>query len=48
MPNFSTTEGTDRAVTAVVIIGTIQRYFEYIIVRGYEFPLVTLLEEKRD
>jgi hypothetical protein len=48
MPNFTTTKDTDRAVAAIVKMGTLQRYFEYVMSRGCGFPSVTLLGKKRD
>jgi hypothetical protein len=48
MPNFSTTTDEDKTVAAVVMMGTLQKYFEYIALCGCGFPSVTLLGEKAD
>jgi len=48
MPDFATTVDTDRAVASVVFMGTMQRFFEFVMTRGCGFPSVTLLGEKRD
>ncbi|KAF2639269.1 hypothetical protein P280DRAFT_429762, partial [Massarina eburnea CBS 473.64] len=49
LPNFSTTTLDDEAVAAVIMMGTLQRYFEY----SFDpstcgIPSVTLLGEKED
>ncbi|KAE9375114.1 hypothetical protein N431DRAFT_530964 [Stipitochalara longipes BDJ] len=48
MPDFSTTTGTDSAAASIVMMGTMQRYFDYFIKRGCGFPSVTLLGQKKD
>jgi hypothetical protein len=48
MPNFSTTTAEDKTVAAIVMMRTLQKYFEYIATRGCGFPSVTLLGEKAD
>jgi hypothetical protein len=48
MPNFLTTADEDMTVAAVMMMGTLQKYFEYIAMRGCGFPSVTLLGEKAD
>jgi hypothetical protein len=48
MPDFSTTTDEDKTVAAIVMMGTLQKYFEYIAMRGCGFPSVTLLGEKAD
>ncbi|CUS08752.1 unnamed protein product [Tuber aestivum] len=48
MPNFSTTTDEDKSVAAIVMMGTLQRYFTYTLAGGCGFPSVTLLGEKSD
>ncbi|CUS08753.1 unnamed protein product [Tuber aestivum] len=48
MPNFSTTTDEDKSVAAIVMMGTLQRYFTYTFTTGCGFPSVTLLGEKSD
>ncbi|CUS08755.1 unnamed protein product [Tuber aestivum] len=48
MPNFSTTTDEDKSVAAIVMMGTLQRYFTYRLRGGCGFPSVTLLGEKSD
>jgi len=48
MPNFSTTTDDDKSVAAIVMMGTLQRYFDYILRGGCGFPSVTLQGEKSD
>ncbi|PWW74890.1 hypothetical protein C7212DRAFT_324972 [Tuber magnatum] len=48
MPSFSTTTDEDKSVAAVVMMGTLQRYFDYGIVCGCGFPSVTLQGEQSD
>ncbi|PWW76355.1 hypothetical protein C7212DRAFT_317629 [Tuber magnatum] len=48
MPSFSTTTDEDKSVAAVVMMGTLQRYFDYVLVCGCGFPSVTLQGEQSD
>jgi hypothetical protein len=48
IPTFSTTTSTDVAVASFVMMGSLQKYFEYIAMGGCGFPSVTLLGEKDD
>ena len=48
IPNFSTTNDNDRSVASIVMMGTFQAYFEYLMLCGCGFPSVTLLGEKSD
>jgi hypothetical protein len=48
MPNFTTTTDNDKSVAAIVMMGTLQKYFEYILCGGCGFPSVTLLGERAD
>jgi len=48
MPNFSTTTGDDKSVAAIVMMGTLQTYFDYHCWIGCGFPSVTLQGEKSD
>jgi len=48
MPNFSTTTDDDKSVAAIVMMGTLQSYFDYILRGGCGFPSVTLQGEKSD
>jgi len=48
MPNFSTTTDNDKSVAAIVMMGTLQAYFDYYGWIGCGFPSVTLQGEKSD
>jgi hypothetical protein len=48
MPNFTTTTYGDKSVAAIVMMGTLQHYFEYSFIGGCGFPSATLLGEKSD
>ncbi|MCJ1466314.1 hypothetical protein MMC07_004933 [Pseudocyphellaria aurata] len=48
MPSFSTTTYTDQVVAAVVMMGTLQKYFTYKCVLECGLPSVTLLGERSD
>jgi len=48
MPNFSTTTDDDNSVAAIVMMGTLQSYFDYSVQSGCGFPSVTLQGEKSD
>ncbi|EOA80870.1 hypothetical protein ACJQWK_10017 [Exserohilum turcicum] len=48
MPEFSTTTHCDRAVAAVLMMGTVKEYFSFKAVMGCGIPSVTLLGERRD
>ena len=48
MPNFSTTIDDDKSVAAIVMMGTLQAYFDYGFEFGCGFPSVTLQGEKSD
>ncbi|PWW74892.1 hypothetical protein C7212DRAFT_203834 [Tuber magnatum] len=48
MPSFSTTTAEDKSVAAVVMMGTLQRYFGYSLAGGCGFPSVTLQGEQSD
>jgi hypothetical protein len=48
IPDFSTTTDNDKSVASIVMMGTLQKYFEYTLVGGCGFPSVTLLGEKSD
>lgn len=48
MPSFSTTTPNDMSVASVIMLGSLQSYFEYVIRGGCGFPSVTLLGEKDD
>ncbi|PWW75928.1 hypothetical protein C7212DRAFT_280489 [Tuber magnatum] len=48
MPNFTTTTEEDKSVAAIVMMGTLQRYFKYSLRGGCGFPSVTLLGEVSD
>ena len=48
LPRFSTTTDVDTSVAAVVLMATMQKYFEYVMRGGCGFPSVTLLGEKSD
>ncbi|MCJ1468419.1 hypothetical protein MMC07_007047 [Pseudocyphellaria aurata] len=47
-PKFSTTSDHDTSVAAIVMMGTLQRYFDYDCYCGCGFPSVTLLGERSD
>jgi hypothetical protein len=48
MPDFSTTNDNDRIVASIIMMGTLQNYFEYSMGIICGFPSVTLLGEKTD
>ncbi|CUS08754.1 unnamed protein product [Tuber aestivum] len=48
MPNFSTTTDENKSVAAIIMIGTLKRYFDYRLRTGCRFPSATLLGEKSD
>jgi hypothetical protein len=48
VPSFSTTTAADRAVASVCMLGSLQKYFNFILFGGCGFPSVTLLGEKDD
>lgn len=48
IPDFSTTTPNDIAVSSVIMLGSLQAYFEYIVMFGCGFPSVTLLGEQAD
>lgn len=48
LPNFSTTTDNDKSVAAIVMMGTLQEYFEFSLSGGCGFPSVTLLGERSD
>ncbi|KAJ5706644.1 hypothetical protein N7488_006445 [Penicillium malachiteum] len=48
MPNFSTTTETDNVVAAIVMMGSMQKYFTYRVMTLCGIPSVTLLGERED
>lgn len=48
MPSFSTTNDNDRVVASIIMMGTLQKYFDYVCGVICGFPSVTLLGEKTD
>ncbi|PUU76900.1 hypothetical protein B9Z19DRAFT_1087387 [Tuber borchii] len=48
MPNFSTTTDDDKSVASIVMMGTLQSYFDYSLCKGCGFPSVTLQGQKSD
>ncbi|MCJ1334051.1 hypothetical protein MMC10_010758 [Thelotrema lepadinum] len=48
MPNFSTTTDTDRVAAAILMMGAMQKYFEYGCCLMCGLPSVTLLGERSD
>jgi hypothetical protein len=48
MPNFSTTTATDTIVAAIIMMGSMQKYFSYKMSMCCGIPSVTLLGEKAD
>lgn len=48
MPSFSTTTYVDRTVAAVLMMGTMQKYFSYKVTLMCGIPTVTLLGERDD
>lgn len=48
LPNFTTTTDVDTATAAVLMMGTMQNYFEYSMTLICGLPSVTLLGEKED
>ena len=48
MPNLSTTTDDDKSVASIVMMGTLQCYFDYRVCRGCGFPSITLQGEKLD
>ena len=47
-PNFTTTTDNDKSVAAIVMMGTLQKHFDYVLWGGCGFPSVTLLGERSD
>ncbi|KAF2492868.1 hypothetical protein BU16DRAFT_551599 [Lophium mytilinum] len=48
MPRFTTTTHDDKSVAAMVMMGTLQKYFDYTALGGCGFPSVTLMGEQAD
>lgn len=48
MPDFSTTTESDNVVAAILMMGTLQKYFSYSMTLCYGIPSVTLLGERKD
>ncbi|KAF2223223.1 hypothetical protein BDZ85DRAFT_263192 [Elsinoe ampelina] len=48
MPNFSTTTDQDRATAAVLMMGSLQKYFKYQFTLRCGLPSITLLGERSD
>lgn len=48
IPNFTTTTETDQVVAAILMMGTLQNYFEYLASMLCGIPTVTLLGERAD
>lgn len=48
MPDFSTTSASDTVVTAILMMGTLQKYFSFQMTLDCGIPSVTLLGEKQD
>ena len=48
MPNFSTTEASDRVVAAILIMGAMPKFFNYRYVLKCGIPSVTLLGDRTD
>jgi Domain of unknown function (DUF4419) len=48
IPKFSTTTDNDKSVASIVMMGTLQKYFDYNFRGGCGFPSVTLLGERAD
>ncbi|OCK75456.1 hypothetical protein K432DRAFT_437530 [Lepidopterella palustris CBS 459.81] len=48
IPDFTTITDEDKSVASIVMMGTLQAYFEYHMMCGCGFPSVTLLGEKSD
>ena len=48
MPSFSTTTDTDRVTAAILMMGAMQKYFEYRMMLLCGIPSVTLLGERSD
>ncbi|KAI9925410.1 hypothetical protein ASPWEDRAFT_41490 [Aspergillus wentii DTO 134E9] len=48
MPDFTTTTESDKVVAAVLLMGTLQKYFSYNMMLMCGIPSVTLLGEKKD
>ena len=48
MPEFSTTTKSDRVVASILMMGTLQKYFTYLMSLSCGIPSVTLLGERRD
>jgi hypothetical protein len=48
MPTFSTTTDIDKAVSSMVMMATVNQYFNYVMMIGCGFPSVTLHGEPRD
>lgn len=48
MPAFSTTTESDKVVASILLMGVVQKYFDYKIILRCGLPSVTLLGEKAD
>jgi hypothetical protein len=48
MPSFTTTTHNDKSVAAVIMMGTLKKYFNYSMGGGCGFPSVTLMGERSD
>jgi hypothetical protein len=48
IPRFSTTTNNDKSIAAIVVMGTVQEFFDCRLRGGCGFPSVTLLGEKSD
>lgn len=48
LPSFTTTNDNDRIAAAVIMMGTLQKYFTYVMVTRCGVPSVTLLGERSD
>jgi hypothetical protein len=48
LPSFTTTSDNDKIVAAVIMMGTLQNYFKYVMVTRCGIPSVTLLGERSD
>lgn len=48
MPEFSTTTDSDRVTAAIIMMGTLQKFFAYSLNISCGIPSVTLLGEKKD
>jgi hypothetical protein len=48
MPTFSTTTVNDRTTAAILMMGSMQKYFSYTCCIECGIPSVTLLDERKD